>query len=158
MSSKGGRVNSQPKAETEKTRTIHTIHTKLQPNSNSINNYNYNVVVERSSTKHIQLCEKYMKSNTNNNNNNIYSKVLCQKDYLTIVCEYLRICDIFYSIPLISTYHINYLNNIINNYNNNKQSLNMIKKCLYYDFGNILNIFKIKLENDHKNNNNNEQQ
>ena len=89
------------------------------------------------------------KSSCTTNFNDVYSKVLCQKDYLAIICSFLRIGDVFRIFPSLSTYHINYLNN--------KSQLNMIKQCLYYDFGDILNLFKISLDtnqSDDKNNNN----
>ena len=59
--------------------------------------------------------------------------------------------EIFYSIPLISQFHLHYIHNI--------QQTKLLKQCLSYDFGDILNRFKINLDacNNHNNatNNNN---
>ena len=76
----------------------------------------------------------------------IYEKILCQKDYLTMICKFLRMNDIFKLLPSLSTFHIDYLNN--------ESQLNMIKQCLYYDFGDILNVFKIDLSDNDDNDSN----
>ena len=84
---------------------------------------------------------------TNNTNKTIYCKILCQKDYLSIICYYLTIYDIFHLFPTLSTYHFDYLND--------QSQLNMIKQCLFYDFGDILNLFKINLQNNENDNDEN---
>ena len=80
-----------------------------------------------------------------------YNQIISQPDYLSTVCQYLTVNEIFYSIPLISQFHLHYIHNI--------QQTKLLKQCLSYDFGDILNRFKINLDacNNHNNatNNNN---
>lgn len=74
----------------------------------------------------------------------IKEKIVYQKDYLQLMCEYLQIRDLFCSIMLLSTYHREFMNC--------KSRLPMIKKVLSYDFGDILNIFQIDLNAVYDNN------
>ena len=64
-------------------------------------------------------------------------KVLCGKDYLNKIYEYLTIPQIMKSIPTISIFHSDHINS--------DETLRILKKILSYDFGDILNLFKITL-------------
>ena len=109
-----------------------------------------------SHTKRIRIT----KDQNNHNMNRVHfktptEKVLHQKDYLSIICTFLTILELFASIPLISTFHIDYLKN-------NNESSPMFKQLFNNQFGNILQLLKINLptknklnsENNHNSNNN----
>ena len=69
----------------------------------------------------------------------IFEKVLCQQDYVSIICSFLRIADIYGSISLISVFHWNLTNNI-------RQS-KLIHQCISYDVCNsYLNLLNVKLK------------
>ena len=70
----------------------------------------------------------------------MFHKVLFHKDYIHLICLFLDIKDIFSRICLLSSMHYKLLTS-------NKDSLRLIKKCLSYDFGNILSLFNIKFDN-----------
>ena len=110
-------------------------------------------------TEHISSSKRIrLDSDTNNSRSDYQSsqqvrlqkkltdKIFYQKDYLSCICQYLTIKEIFGIISLLSSYHCN-------DYLNNKLQLNMIKMCLFHDFGDILNAFKIKLDNANENEN-----
>lgn len=79
-------------------------------------------------------------------NKNLYDQVLYQKDYCGIICQYLRIKEILTCIILLSTYHFNLID---------KKSKNIVKQCLFYDYGDILALFNINLNQNDKGDTNN---
>lgn len=65
----------------------------------------------------------------------IYGKVIGRKDYLSTICYFLTTRDIFKLLPSLSLFHYHYVND--------NNTLKIIQHCLYYDYGDILNVFKI---------------
>ena len=63
----------------------------------------------------------------------IYEKVLCQKDYLRLICQFLNITDIFGGIIPVSKYHNIFIASM--------PQRELIKKCFSYDFGDLWNMF-----------------
>ena len=71
------------------------------------------------------LCGNATIGNKSNKTTNLYCKVLCQKDYLRLICCYMKIKHIFKAIPLVSKYHNNFLND--------EQQEKLIQTCVEYD-------------------------
>ena len=86
----------------------------------------------------------------------VFIKVLCQKDYLTMICLHLNIFEIFKLIPGLSQFHFNFINCI--------EQSKLIQTLINYDFPNIFDKLNFKLEysnddtslsdNDHDDNDN----
>ena len=74
--------------------------------------------------KHKQAAVTNDKTRTNQTKN-VFVKVLCQKDYLRLICHFMKITDIFKTVVLISKYHHNFVNA-------NAQE-KLIQTCVDYD-------------------------
>ena len=86
---------------------------------------------------------------SNKSKKTIYGKVLCQKDYLSVICYFLTINDIFKSIPLISTFHKTFVNHV--------SQKRLIETCMSYDqLETALEIIEFKLSYDINDGNGNE--
>ena len=70
-------------------------------------------------------CQNAIIGNKRNKTTNLYCKILCQKDYLRLICLYMKIKHIFKAIPLVSKYHNNFLND--------EQQEKLIQTCVEYD-------------------------
>ena len=69
----------------------------------------------------------------------IEHKVLCCKDYLSHICFFLKIKDIFSTISPLSVFHYDFTNNI--------QQSKLIYQCIEYDFGKkYLHLLNIKID------------
>ena len=78
------------------------------------------------------------------NNAQLFDKILCHKDYLTIICGFLRIRELFGTIVPISTFHINFINNV--------QQKRLVSACINNDIGSeYLKLLDMSLKYDNTN-------
>lgn len=79
-----------------------------------------------------------------NNKNKLSLTILSSEAYLNIISMHLRIPEILhYLLPL---------NKFNNKFYKNKKQIGLFKRIIKYDFGNILNLYQIKINTNSQNN------
>ena len=82
-------------------------------------------------------------------NQKVSRKVLCQKDYLQVICSFMKMNDILKNVVSLSRFHCDFFNN--------KQQSKLINTCLnnqIKDIDSILKLLDMTLIFDNDNNNN----